>query len=83
MRYEGTAAVLDRLPAARDLVTILAGAELFSDADANLAGDQARDNVDEAAVGYAIDDPNEPADESRNGYSQSRISVSTSVKARN
>ncbi len=83
VRYEGTAAVLDRLPAARDLVTILAGAEEVGDADADLAGEQARGNVDEVAVGYAIDDPNEAADESRNGYSQRRISVSSSVKARN
>ncbi len=83
VRYEGTAAVLDRLPAARDLVTILAGAEAASDADADLAGDQARGNVDEVAVGYANDAPNEPADESRNGASQRRISVSSSVKARN
>ena len=81
VRYEGTVAVLDRLPAARDLVTTLAGAEQSDDADADLAGDQARANVDEVAVGYANDAPNEPADETRNGASQRRISVSSSVKA--
>ena len=83
VRYEMETASVAYMPMNRDRVLTLAGAEAATDADANKAGDQARSLVEHVATGYAPDDPNEPADESKNGKSDLRISQTGSVKARN
>ena len=82
VRYEMETASTAYMPMDRDRVLTLAGAEASDDADANKAGDQARDLEEHVAVGYAPDDPNEPADESKNGKSDLRISQTGSIKAR-
>ncbi len=83
VRYEMETASVAYMPMDRDRVLTLAGAEAATDADANKAGDQARALVAHVATGYAPDDPNEPADESKNGKSDLRISQTSSIKARN
>ncbi|MCY3950656.1 MAG: cell wall-binding repeat-containing protein [Acidimicrobiaceae bacterium] len=83
VRYEMETASTAYMPMDRDRVLTLAGAEAAADADANKAGDQARALVAHVATGYAPDDPNEPADESKNGKSDLRISQTSSIKARN
>ena len=83
VRYEMTVSASSHMPLSRDLVDTDAGAGQSGDADADMAGDQERDAVPDVATGYASDNPNTFADESMNGKSQVRISVSSSVKARN
>ena len=89
VRYEATTAVVRNLPMARDLVTTAAGARLLDDnpATTDAAETGFRPVSAPVATGFALDvnttTANSRVDEGRNGFSQVRISVSASVKARN
>ena len=88
VRYEMESALTAYMPQARDLVNIAAGAALLDD-DPNTAATETGFRPAEAAVatGYASDVNTSTSlarvDQSRNGASQPRITVSASVKARN
>ena len=88
VRYEMESASTAYMPQARDLVDIAAGAALLDD-DPNTAASETGFRPAEAAVatGYAPDVNTSTSlarvDQSRNAASQPRITVSSSVKARN
>ena len=82
VRYEMTVSTASHVPLNRDLVASVAGATESADADADLDGDQPRAKVAHVATGYAPDDANTVADESRNGGSQVRVSQSDDIEAR-
>ena len=85
IRYKVTTARVANLPKTRDLVETAAGAEELAD-DPNTTDTETafRPAVGEVATGYAVDTTTSTAlakvDQSRNGSSQVRISVSSSVK---
>lgn len=88
VRYEATTARIANLPMARDLVDVKAGAALLADDPNTPATETAfRPAMAHVATGYAADVTTSTAlakiDQSRDGASQPRISVSSSVKARN
>ena len=86
VRNEGETALAGLLPQARDLVVTTAGAGVLGD-DPNTDDTETdfRDEAQEVAVGYAEDDTTSTAkakvDQSMNAGGQTRIAVSSSVKA--
>ena len=88
VRYEAETALVKNLPKARDLITTDAGARLLDDNPLTTATETGfRPAVPPVAIGFANDvnttAANVKVDEGRNGASQVRISVSSSIKVRN
>ena len=88
VRYQGETAVASLLPMARDLVETDAGHGGQTASASATPPVPAITPTQQVAIGYALDaaptsGTHDPVEEDKNAKSENRISVSSSVKARN